>query len=343
MSYYNGENILKEKDINNNEPEIVLVTGNRTAGKSFYWKKWLLDNFLSGKGQFMIIYRNFKEVNTADKDFYEDISETYSPECDMDICSQAGGIYYELIYEGVVCGYATYFNAYRQIKRKSAVFHNVNYIFIDEFQEEFGNYIDDEVGKFLSIHMSISRGYNQRVRFVKSILLSNSITTLNPYFQALNIQDRMIKTNLSYQVLKGDGWVLERFTNLSASQVLTESAFNRAFKSHEYMQSAINNVAFMDNKSFIIRRPKNLTYTFTIISNLKPIGVWTDGNIVYCDFKVMQSKKIYCIQSNVMTSNIPILRFTHLYNVFKAYYTKGRVYYSCLEIKKELIDNLFKV
>lgn len=340
MSYYSGDNILKENDVNNNKPEIILVTGNRTAGKSFYWKHILLDWFLEGKGQFLIIYRNFKEVNTADKDFYEDIANLYPSECDMSLKSQAGGIYYELYFNGVVCGYATYFNAYRQIKRKSAVFNNVTSIFIDEFQEEFGNYIDDEVGKFLSIHMSISRGFNQRVRFVRCILLSNSTSTLNPYFQALGIKDNMIKP--STKILKGDGWVLEFVYNHSATQALEESAFNRAFKSHEYMQSALRNVAFMDDKSFIIKRPKNLTFVFTIISDLKPIGVWVGDNIAYCDYNT-SGKNAYSIDSESMESDVPILKYTKLYNNFKRYYTKGKLYYSNLEIKKKLIDELFKI
>lgn len=42
VGYYNGYPLLKSKDINNEIPEIYLCSGNRTAGKTFFFKRFIV-------------------------------------------------------------------------------------------------------------------------------------------------------------------------------------------------------------------------------------------------------------------------------------------------------------
>lgn len=43
--YYRLDRLLSKKDINGNTPEIYIVAGNRTAGKTFAIKEFMLCDF----------------------------------------------------------------------------------------------------------------------------------------------------------------------------------------------------------------------------------------------------------------------------------------------------------
>ena len=57
MAYYDGTKLLSLKDLNGNDPEIFIVTTNRTGGKTTYFNRWAVNRFLKGKGKFGLIYR----------------------------------------------------------------------------------------------------------------------------------------------------------------------------------------------------------------------------------------------------------------------------------------------
>ena len=54
-NFYSGEKLLNTLDINGKRPEIYIVESNRSAGKTTYFAKKLIDNFLKNNEKFIII------------------------------------------------------------------------------------------------------------------------------------------------------------------------------------------------------------------------------------------------------------------------------------------------
>ena len=55
--YYDGTKILSMKDINGKDPEIYIVTTNRTGGKTTYFGRLVVNRFFKKGEKFCLIYR----------------------------------------------------------------------------------------------------------------------------------------------------------------------------------------------------------------------------------------------------------------------------------------------
>ena len=53
--YYDGTKLLSMKDINGNTPEIFMVTSNRTAGKTTYFGRMLVNRYLKSGAKFILL------------------------------------------------------------------------------------------------------------------------------------------------------------------------------------------------------------------------------------------------------------------------------------------------
>ena len=55
--YYDGTKLLSMKDLNGDTPEIFLCTSNRSAGKTTYFERMLVNRFIRTGKKFCLIYR----------------------------------------------------------------------------------------------------------------------------------------------------------------------------------------------------------------------------------------------------------------------------------------------
>ena len=70
MGFYDGTKVLSIKDINGNQPELVIVTTNRSAGKTTWFNRWFVKRFLNYKEKFCLLYRfNYELDGVADTFF----------------------------------------------------------------------------------------------------------------------------------------------------------------------------------------------------------------------------------------------------------------------------------
>lgn len=189
--YYDGTKLLSMKDINGKEPEILLCTTNRSGGKTTFFSRYLINRFKKYGEKFGLIYRyNYELDDCADK-FFKDLSTLFFNGEIMTSKRKANGIYHELWLEDKNCGYAIALNNADTIKKYSHLFSDIERLLFDEFQSENNKYCKDEIKKFISIHTSIARGQKKQVRKVPVIMLSNSVTIINPYYIALGISERL--------------------------------------------------------------------------------------------------------------------------------------------------------
>lgn len=283
--YYDGTKLLSLKDINNKTPEIFICTSNRTAGKTTYFNRLVVNRFIKYNKKFMLLYRFNYELDNIDEKFFKDIKELFFPKLEMTTKRWARGVYIELFINKKSCGYAVSINSADQIKKYSHIFNDVTSILFDEFQSESNTYCSNEIEKFFSIHTSVARGQGKQVRYVPVYMISNLVSLLNPYYSVLNISSRL---NKNVKFLRGDGFVLEQGFNNSASKAQEESAFNRAFASTKYAKFTAETVYLNDNDSFIENLSGQNKYICTIRYNGTDFAIreYAYSGFMYCDKNV---------------------------------------------------------
>lgn len=284
-NYYDGTKLLSLKDINGKKPEVYMCTSNRSAGKTTYFNRLVVNRFIKRGEKFALLYRFNYELDGCDEKFFKDIKELFFPEYDMTAAKKMKGIYQELYLNEESCGYAISINSADQLKRNSHLFSDIDNIIFDEFQSEQNHYCDKEVEKFISIHNSIARGHGKQSRYVPVYMISNPVTILNPYYVAMDISTRLQKNT---HFLRGDGFVLEQGYNETASKALKTSAFNRAFGSSDYIAYSAEGVYLQDDLSFIDTPSGRGKYVATIRYAGIDYGVreFPEIGIVFCDKSV---------------------------------------------------------
>lgn len=282
MAYYDGVKLLSLKDLDGREPEIYIVTTNRTGGKTTYFGRLCVNKFLDNGGKFALLYRyNYELDDCADK-FFKDLSTLFFNGSTMTSVRKAGGVYHELLLDGKSCGYALSLNNADIIKKYSHLFSDVNRILFDEFQPESNRYCANELKKFQSIHTSIARGQGKQVRYVPVYMLANAVTIINPYYVALGISSRL-KSDTKF--LRGHGFVLEQGYVDSAREAQKQSGFNRAFADDSYQNYASENVYLNDNNAFIGVPKGKCRYICTIKVDGVDYAIreYMEQGVIYCD------------------------------------------------------------
>ena len=282
--FYDGTKLLSLKDINSEQPEIYLCTSNRNAGKTTYFARLCVNQYIKKGEKFGIIYRfNYELDECADK-FFKDINKLFFNGYTMTSKRKAAGIFHELFLNDKSCGYAISLNSADQLKKYSHLLSDIKRLFFDEFQSETNHYCDNEVNKFISIHTSIARGNGEQVRYLPVYMIGNPVTLLNPYYIELDICTRLTENT---KFLRGDGFVLEQGFVESASIAQKSSAFNRAFSRNSYIAYAAENVYLNDNKTFIEKPAGFPKYIATLKYNSCLYGIkeYLEQGIIYCDDK----------------------------------------------------------
>lgn len=283
--YYDGTKLLSLLDIENNKPEIYIVTTNRTGGKTVYFSRMLVNRYKKNNSKFAILYRyNYELDDCADK-FFKDIKRLFFPNDVMTSRRKASGIYHELFINEQSCGYAISINSADVLKKYAHLFSDVDSIMFDEFQPEDNKYCPNEVRKFISIHTSIARGNGEQYRYVPVYMISNPVTLINPYYIELGISNRLQEGT---KFLKGNGFVLEQGYVESAALSQQQGGFNKAFSSNEYIAYSTQCIYLNDNKTFIEKVSGKSNYVVTLKYNNKQYAIreFSELGIMYCDTNV---------------------------------------------------------
>lgn len=287
--YYDGTKLLSLKDLEGNTPEIFICTSNRSAGKTTYFQRLLVNRFLKHGEKFMVVYRFKYELQSVADKFFKDIQSLFFQDYTMKELKRASGSFIELFLVDAdnqehSCGYAVALSTVDSLKKYSHFFSDVGAMFFDEFQSETESYLPREVSKLMSLHTTTARGQGKQVRRVPVYMVSNPVSILNPYYDQLGITDRLQENT---KFLKGIGWVMEQGHNESAAKAQSESAFNRAFKTNEYTQYQNQGKYLLDNKAFIERLQGKYTVVMTLIYHGQFYSVkrFDELGLVYIDDK----------------------------------------------------------
>lgn len=334
-NFYDGTKILSLKDLNGKTPEIYMIVTNRSAGKTTWFNRYVVNRFKKYGEKFMLIYRfNYELDNCADK-FFKDIQNIFFTTDEMTSKRASAGIYHELFLNDISCGYAVSINSADQIKKLSHLFSDTKRMVFDEFMSETNHYCSDEIMKFQSVHKSVARGAGEQSRCVPVYMLSNPVTLLNPYFLAMGIPQRL---NNKTKFLKGKGWVLEFTYNESAAEAGRNSLFEAAFENDDYSNFANENVYLNDNTAFVekVKEPGKYIATVEFKGKEYSIKSIATQGIIYISKSVDKS---YPVRLSATTDDhklnlVMIDSYKWLIDLLNKYYKNGLVRFSDLESKE---------
>lgn len=339
--YYDGTKLLSMLDINGNKPEIYMCTSNRSAGKTTYFARLLVNKFVHNVEKFCIVYRfNYELDDVADK-FYKDIGALFFPGTVMTSKRRANGIFHELFIDDKECGYAVSLNSADQLKKHSHLLSDVSRMFFDEFQSETNHYCNDEIKKLISVHTSIARGQGKQIRYVPIYMCSNPVSIINPYYVELGISERL---NNNTRFLRGDGFVLEQGYVEAAAKAQKESGFNRAFSKNQYVAYASECVYLNDNQAFIEKPKGNGRYLVTLrYKNCDyAIREYSQAGVIYCDDRPDSSfrDRITVTTEDHEINYVMLRRNDFFLSSLRYYFEKGCFRFKNLKCKEAVLKAL---
>lgn len=269
--YYLATKILSMKDKNGKKPGVYFCLGNRTAGKSFAWKMVLIRRFIKTKEQFICLVRYKDDIKNYAEAFFTDIKQIKFPDKEFKYEISGNGLYCKLFIDGEICGFVLAVNSYNKYKPISSMFVNVSFMMFDEFLDENGRYIKNEVDLVLNIHTSVARGKGEHARYVPIVFIANTVSVINPYFARLGIHTNI---NKNTKFMKGDGWILEITYNENAAAALVSDPTTRALGSSEYTDYQAGNAFLLDDDTFIEKVEGAGTLVCNITCDGITCGVW---------------------------------------------------------------------
>lgn len=339
--FYNGTKLLNTKDINGNKPGIFLCCGNRSAGKTTYFNRYVVNRFKKHGEKFALLYRYKEELNGVDEKFFKDINTLFFQKDIMESEKRENGVYHNLYLNDKHCGYALPINSADRLRKLSHFFSDTERILFDEFQTESNKYVPEEIIKFRSIYTTIARGQGKQIRDVPVIMLSNAITLLNPYFQAFGISSRLQKNT---KFLRGNGYVMEFTLNESARDSMKESAFNKAFQDDKYLEFAAENVYLDDNNAFIETPRGNNRYMGTLIYKGTQYGLraYDDLGIIFVSDKADNTYpfKIAVTTDDHQINYIMLRKNDNFITGLRWYFEKGCFRFKNLQSKQAVLTAL---
>lgn len=315
MKYYDGNKLLMQAR------PFCFCVGSRSAGKSFYFKKRLISEFLKTGNQFIYVRRYKTDLDLVLPTFFDDVQHKF-PKDELEVRKN------EFYINGELAGWAIPVSLFT--KYKSVNFNHVRYIMFDEFLPEDGRYIGGKGKPYLepelcfSFYQSVARGYNKPIREeVQFIFIANAVTRLNPYFIYFGI-DRYLVEDIKF--LKKDSFALEITQNSEVNEEIKQSRFGLAINGTSYGEYAINNGFYLDNSNFIENPDKDMKYSFNFIIDGNMYSVWNKvyEDVLYVSDKVdRQHPRCYAITNADHSTNtigyegikyqIPVMKMLYSY------------------------------
>lgn len=315
--YYNGQTLLSKNAL------INFIVGERGNGKTYFFKKWCVKDFLRNGNEFVWLRRYDTELDDIDL-FFNDIAWEF-PNHEFAV---KGGKFYV---DKKVCGY--YFPLSKAITKKSIPYPNVTKIIFDEFLITKNNYhyLSKEVESFLDTVETIAR-----LRDVRCFLIANAISEVNPYFTYFNIQ-------LTGRFTRIGDILVERTDSADYRVVKKDTRFGKLIQNTSYGRYAIENEFVNDNHEFIEKRTEFARNIFNISINNKLIGIWIDYKVgkVYASFKYNPEMATICLTNEEMRPNYLMLnsRSNNL-KMLKNAISYGYLYYESFKVKTYMLEVL---
>lgn len=264
--YYDGSKTISYNAL------FSFIIGGRSIGKTYYFKKKVISDFINKGKQFVYLRRYKEELKKTIKSFFNDVKKEF-PNHSFKIKGN------DFLIDDEVAGY--YFPLSTSQILKSSSFPDVYTIIYDEFIIDKGTYryLTNEVNTFLNFYDTISRD-----RDVKVYFLANAITLTNPYFLYFNI--KLPPKNKNFILSNNNLILLEYVKNNDFIKKRENTRFAQLIKNTDYGNFSLNNDFILDNNDFLSQKNRHCSFYFGFNFNHTIYGVWKDlkTNFLYVSY-----------------------------------------------------------
>jgi hypothetical protein len=254
--YYDPNKLLSYNRILN------CCIGARGIGKSYGFKKHVVNRFLKHGKQFIYL-RRYKGELTKLPQFFNDIKNEF-PNTEFKVKGR------QLFINGKQAGWGIPLSAWQS--EKSNAYPDVETILFDEFIREKDNsgYLPNEVPALLNFMDTVFRDREN----VRCVCLSNAVTIVNPYFLYFSLIPNINKRFNAY-----DSIVVEIPDSKDFSAARRQTKFGALIDGTEYGEMALDNNFVNDSQVFIDKRSKNSRFICSVVYNGMTFGIWVDSDI----------------------------------------------------------------
>lgn len=236
-----------------------FVLGPRGCGKTYGWKKYVINRFLKYGKQFVYVRRYETEMPAAEmRNFFDDVGPKEYPDIEF---KAYNGIFR---INNKIAGW--YVPLSKAAMLKSTPFPNVESICFDEFIIATGkvSYLTNEVRQYLELYSTVSRD-----RDITAFFLANSISIANPYFIYFNISfepEQKVKLLPLISV--------EFVENPAFIEHVNQTKFGQLIAGTEYGNYAIENKFLLDKDTFVEKMPGDVYYICTLLAYDREFGLY---------------------------------------------------------------------
>jgi hypothetical protein len=254
--YYDPNKLLSYNRILN------CCIGARGIGKSYGFKKHVVNRFLKHGKQFIYL-RRYKGELTKLPQFFNDIKNEF-PNTEFKVKGR------QLFINGKQAGWGIPLSAWQS--EKSNAYPDVETILFDEFIREKDNsgYLPNEVPALLNFMDTVFREREN----VRCVCLSNAVTIVNPYMIYFGIIPDIKKRFNAYESI-----VVEIPDSKDFSDARRQTKFGKLIDGTEYGEMALDNTFTNDSQVFIDKRSKNSRFICSVVYNGMTFGIWVDSDI----------------------------------------------------------------
>ena len=319
--YYNNSDLLSYNRI------LSFVIGIRGAGKTFSFKKTVIDNYIKKNQQFVWVRRYKNEIKLM-TDFFADISQYY-PKHKFRVDGRKAYI------DGKIAGY--FIPLAIASEYKSVPFPNVTSIVYDEFIITDSNlqYLENEPVKFLDLFSTIARLRNN----VNAYFIANNVRVNNPYFSYFNIYP-----NLNKRFTKNENIVIETTSKDDFKDVVKQTRFGKLIDGTIYGNYAIENSFLLDNYTFVEPLPKNSVYQLTLAHNGKYYGVYFnfETRLIYITKKTnLNGGLAIAITNEDIDKDVILAKSQYIKEIIKTIkenFANSKIRYESIKVKSGFYD-----
>lgn len=308
----------------------MFVIGARGIGKTYGAKRYVINRFFKSNEQFIYLRRYMTE-HEGIKGFFNDIQSEF-PDHKFEVKHKAFYI------DGRVAGYYLALNTSAG-KKSITEYNKIGTIVFDEFIVEHSGgrgYIKDEVTAWAGIFETIAR-----IRPVKCLFLSNSVSQVNPYFVYWNIH--LVHGQKFWN--NNPDIVVERCDSTAFSLKKKNTPFGRLFSGTQIGAYMFDNSWLDDSDTFIEQMSGDCKPICEIAYMGSKYFVWvrTVDNIVFFTNKSRCPDGTVKLSLTTDDHNIDykFVRSPHSSSVLEtlySIYTSGDVRFNNLVSKQAFVD-----
>ena len=318
---------------------LTMLIADRGIGKTFGAKKYCINHYLKKHKKFAWIRRygtdlgeTFGDAKEPNK-FFKDIEVKFPTHEFTTENDERGKIKYCLM-DNKIIGYGMNLKSAESLK--GTQYNDVDTIILDEFLVGDGGsrYIKDEPMYLLSIIESIAR-----MRKVRVILLGNSTSIVNPYFDFFDVH---LPYESEYQLFKNNTILVACIKDNRYREAKKQTEFGKLISGTKYERYAVENQFINDSNVFIKKKTPKSRLFCNIILNNTIYGVWMDQMDMYISKKYNQNYNV-TITFDYKSHNEKTLllksKNVFMQNIVK-HFQNGSLYFENQQIKHAILDLL---